>query len=635
MNLIKKYIGIGALSCTLLTSCSDFLGVIPDDIATIENAFTMRTTAERYLYTCYSWMPTVNSISGSPEILCSDELWILSGGKFDTSAAFKYTTGGQNSNDPLMNIWDNRTFKALRDCNIFLDNIHKTPGMTDEEKELWKAEVKFLKAYYHFYLLRQYGAIPIIRTNLDPASDSETVKVERELADDCFAYIYELLDESETFLPDRYLSNDATMLGRIDKCILYATRALIKTTQASQLFNGNKLYAEMKNKAGVPFLNSEYSKQKWIDAAVACKAAIDLCDANGYELSQPKPISGKAYSEKALLEICLRNAHSSRSDDANEVIWRDTNRPCNTAIQSVSYPRGLHGYADYTELSVSSKMVDSYYTNNGVPINEDKNWNYDDRYQLQKTVQADKPYLIPNRNTARLNIDREPRYYASLLFDSGYLLGNNNLNEPGQEVKMLYAESGGCGLVMPFAYFVTGYGPKKLLHFESIFTKDKVSIKQYAWPLIRLSGLYLLYAEALNEVSRDEASSQQIDEILEYVDHVRQRAGLKEVKESWQNHSVYPDKFLSFAGRTEIIRRERMIELCFEGQRFWDVQRWMAGTEEYNHDIMAWNMYGRSAEEFYNPILVGQRTYSIKNCLWPIKEYSLIVNKNLIQNYYW
>ena len=46
---------IGLISILHVTGCTDFLDIVPDNIATIDNAFTLRTNAEKFLFTCYSF----------------------------------------------------------------------------------------------------------------------------------------------------------------------------------------------------------------------------------------------------------------------------------------------------------------------------------------------------------------------------------------------------------------------------------------------------------------------------------------------------------------------------------------------------------------------------------------------------
>ena len=138
----------------------------------------------------------------------------------------------------------------------------------------------------------------------------------------------------------------------------------------------------------------------------------------------------------------------------------------------------------------------------------------------------------------------------------------------------------------------------------------------------------ILYAEAMNEYY-DQPTAQ----VYEYVDIVREKAGLKGVKESWlkaRNISKPNTK----EGMREIIRRERMIELAFEGKRFWDLRRWKLAYTYYNSVAMGWNADGAGAD-FYIPRALYSYTYSIKNYLWPIKETTLRADVNLVQNPYW
>src|SRR5690554_5305189 len=184
-------------------SCSDYLDIVPDNIATIEMAFSMRSEAKKYLYTCYSYLPQDGNLASDPAILGGDEMWSL----IDPSPAqfgqdmFRLAQGFQNSNTPLGNsVWVN-LYQALRHCNIFLENVDKVPDLPDWEKTLWRSEVLFLKAYYHFYLVRMYGPIPLIRENLPIDAGVDEVKVYRDPIDDCFNYIEELLDEAIPGLP--------------------------------------------------------------------------------------------------------------------------------------------------------------------------------------------------------------------------------------------------------------------------------------------------------------------------------------------------------------------------------------------------------------------------------------------------
>ena len=73
-----KKIQLFILNCLIiaLSSCYSFLDIVPDDIATIDNAFTMRAQAEKYLFTCYYYLPAHGLLEANPAIAGGDELYI-------------------------------------------------------------------------------------------------------------------------------------------------------------------------------------------------------------------------------------------------------------------------------------------------------------------------------------------------------------------------------------------------------------------------------------------------------------------------------------------------------------------------------------------------------------------------------
>src|SRR5690606_38512311 len=131
--------------------------------------------------------------------------------------------GTQNVNNPVNDYWNganNATalWTGISQCNIFLENIGKVPDMDDMEKAQWIAELKFLKAYFHFYLLKAYGPIPINDKNFPSSASGEEVRVTRRPVDEVFDYIVNLIDELVVDLPD-VLRDENSEMGRITKPI--------------------------------------------------------------------------------------------------------------------------------------------------------------------------------------------------------------------------------------------------------------------------------------------------------------------------------------------------------------------------------------------------------------------------------
>src|SRR5690606_31785500 len=143
-----------------LTNCSEYLNVVPDGVATLDNAFSNRINSEKFLFGCYNMIPNQNDPFVYPGNVGFDEIWwdIDAGGLVNRSGS-RIATNDQNSARPFQNYWDGRRdgrnlWVGIRDCNIFLENIEKVPDLHAWERVRWVSEVKFIKAYLHYFLLQ-------------------------------------------------------------------------------------------------------------------------------------------------------------------------------------------------------------------------------------------------------------------------------------------------------------------------------------------------------------------------------------------------------------------------------------------------------------------------------------------------
>ncbi|ADY54148.1 RagB/SusD domain protein [Pseudopedobacter saltans DSM 12145] len=642
MKKIKLLILIAVTG--LLGSCNKFLDVVPDNIATIEYAFNLRASAEKFLFTCYSYMPANGHFNTNPGFTAADEIWYANPPMDVSTNFYNIALGLQNVSSPYGNFWSGSRggkplFQGIRDCNIFIENIDKVTEMDGWEKGRWKAEAKFLKAYYHFYLMRMYGPIPIIKENLPISASPEEVKVYREPVDDVVAYIVQLLDEvyEDPNLPETLGGAEQSELGRITKPIVLALKAKVLVTAASPLFNGNPEYAGLKDKRGVNLFNPVYDQKKWEVAAEACKTAIDYCHSFGYALNETKGLATYVINDTIGTQLKLRTAFTSEGN--TEVIWANTNSMADVNMQrwsmgiiktgatSGSGPKGL--------LAPTLKMAETFYTRNGLPITEDKSWDYDDRYGLRVSKEADRYYVELDSNTVKLHFDREPRFYASLGFDRGIWFGNwvdnYNVTKPLGFIRGRSSEiSARQGISN---YSITGYWIKKLVNLETAVAADgniTNNIVKYPWPEIRLSDLYLLCAEALNEVNG------YTSETVGYLNAVRVRAGIPTVEDSWDGpFSKQIGYYRSKENLRKIIHQERSVELAFEGQRFWDLKRWKEAHRELNQPIRGWDITQKSANSYYRPVLLFNQHFTMKEYLWPIETKEMQTNRNLVQNVGW
>jgi hypothetical protein len=147
-----------------------------------------------------------------------------------------------------------------------------------------------------------------------------------------------------------------------------------------------------------------------------------------------------------------------------------------------------------------------------------------------------------------------------------------------------------------------------------------------------------MYAEALNEatVGGDEASPN--PEAYVWIDKVRERTGLKGVKESWATHAIdsKKNKPNTKGGLREIIQRERLNELAFEGARFWDLRRWLLAKDYINNQpVRGLNSTADAYADFYSVRTYWTQKFEDKDYFWPIKLETVLRNPLLKQSPGW
>ncbi|WP_345208962.1 RagB/SusD family nutrient uptake outer membrane protein [Mucilaginibacter gynuensis] len=622
-------------------SCKKYLDVTPDNVGTIDYAFRNRNEAENYLFTCYNTLQNFAGTQNDPGFTTSGEVIFpnnLTDNQGVDPTGFNIIRGTQTTQNVGLNYWDGenggqKIFVALRRCNTMLENIDKPIDLTVGEKARWIAEVKFLKAYYNYFLYRMYGPIPIMDKNLPVTSQPEDLKVKRAPADSVVNYIVRLIDEAVPDLPP-FIQNQTQELGRITRTIALSVKAEVLATAASPLFNGNPDFVGLKNKDGEALFSPTYDATKWDRAAIACNEAIQNAEANGYRLhtlltsaSIPQNLTD---SLKKVLN--LQTTVTDKWETNPEIIWA-LNPTFGFGNQEYFMPRLTSDAAKNLiaqgTLAAPISQQELYYTENGVPINEDKNWDYNGRYNLQTGDDANRFYIHNGYQTVKAHFHREARFYADLAFDGGVWYGNGILGN-GENALWVSARSSSsfAGPKDNIRINVTGYWPKKLVNYLTVYDKT-MTWEDFRLPRIRLAGMYLLYAEILNEQGRPYA------EVLSYVDRVRARAGLTGVEEAWTNFSRTPTKFTTKDGLRQIIHQERRIELCFEKQAGWDLRRWKELQTAMSRPLQGWNVAEESPINYYRPRTIVTPVFNTRNYLWPIKADALIVNTNLVQNPNW
>lgn len=652
-----KSIAVAAVaSLATLTACNNYLDVVPDDgNATIDNAFNLRSTAIRFLGTLYSSMPLTGHPNDDPALLGSDELIDLWGRRVTNTSArvsssMTYISRGyMNSSSVYANNWSSM-YIGIRNCDILLEKIGNVPDMDETERNQWRAEAKFLKAYFHFELIRKWGPIPVVKQSLPMDADIDQVRVYRDPIDSCFNYVMELLDEAE---PDLPLINDLSTHGRATQVACAGLKARVAAYAASPLFNGNDDEAPLVDNRGVrlfPSKSDDEKQARWQQAMEACKHALEVCDKANIRLYHGEDISYRM-NDTLKTDLALRGVMCTRWN--SEIVWGNTQeRSGNLMWQQITPPNIQFSAFDedrskftaalscYNTVGVPLKVAEEFYTEHGLPLRYDSERQGQNELAIITTDSTDKWRLQPNYQTVKLNTKREPRFYAFLGFDGGKWLGalqnfNDLKSDDVYDVECKLGQNQGRSGNSTETGPVTGYMPKKMYPYQNRLGGNNTNISTYfyPWPNLRLADLYLLYAECINEA--EGPAGPHSNELFAYIDSVRVRAKIPGIKEAWDNYSTNPGFYNTKAGMRQIIHQERLIELCFEGQRFWDLRRWKEAPEEYSKNIYGFGVLFSTAEDYYRRTLIYEQPFTIKDYFWPISRYNLEHNPNLVQNIGW
>ena len=640
---MKKYVILTiAVVASCLTACKDYLDQVPEnDIETFETIFERRSTAD--VWFTQSTLDMANNFVGffTPGVIGADEFVT---GDYERSLGAKMLNipdGLQLSQKPIGDVWGS-TYYSLRLLNTFIQRIVDVYDMTEAEKINWRAEAMAVKAFYYFELVKRYGPIVLVPTNIDVNVDLQKMQVPRSHVDTCFNEIVRLLDEA---IPDLYYSKEREASHKLfpSKEGAMALKAKVLLYQASPLFNGNDFYVNFKGKDGEPLFNTKYDPEKWKRAAEAADEVVALCESLGYKL-----ITGDQDKATNLLND-MRDIELSiweREYDGVEAVFMTGFQ--GARINSFPYllPNFPEGYPEKESsargtFGPSMKMVESFYTKNGLPLNMDKEWPYANRYKMGREVDNTYQGVVAlNEDVLNLHLRREPRFYAHIAADRCYWqrgpVASKNL-----EVQAYRGEAFGLHesyLDASTRQNICGYYVKKYTRTEvqtSNYRSNSAVLGDCRWPVIRLAELYLMQAEAWNEYL-----NKPDDRVYEPLNKVRRRAGIPDVQDAWKKFSTHPQQVENQAGMREIIRQEKTVEFAFEGHRFWDLRRWKTAHLELNDKILGWNVLGDNARTFYNnyegPVVVWSKVKFIspRDYLFPIKAEEVMIS-GYVQNPGW
>ncbi|MCM1021795.1 MAG: RagB/SusD family nutrient uptake outer membrane protein [Muribaculum sp.] len=489
-----------------------------------------------------------------------------------------FYNGSWSSTNAKNTQW-NSMFKVIRAANNYLDEFtglkfedYETTANYQKEMhryENYQYEARFLRAYFYFILVRQYGGVPIMKHTMSAA---EANSLARNTSDEVFEFILDELTEIKDLIIEDYsklgdYSMGITEGGRADKYAVLALRARAAMYWASPLFNPTN------------------DQERWHTAAIYNNELIKAAEAGGKKLASKyeQVWDPENYKSPRIKPEMLFGYRYYKDTDGDNY------------IESNSYPVGIEGGNGGN--CPTQNLVDAYTMKNGKSI-DDPTSGYDEN----------NPYK--NRDprlevTIAVNGDKWPSYSGAPNIET--FVGGKN----GQPVANATT---------------TGYYLKKLCNGAINLSANSTYKKSFhVYQNFRMGGAYLDYAECIYRWLGDSNKKTADFEYtaLEAVNKVRKRAKVS-------NMTATGDEFW------KEYKNERMVELAFEGHRFWDVRRWKEADKYFTSITrMVIEKDPTDDTKFTYRRQVVNRQWEDKMYLFPIPLTEIMKNPNLKQNDGW
>lgn len=641
-------------------SCSDYLDVDKYfyDQLTLDSAFSKRQYVEGWLSNAFEPMDQIHEQYGDKKFASDDVVRYA-------NRAFQAGNYSADENNGISNDMLYKAFEAIRKASTFLVNVNKCQELTQQEISDYSGQMRFIRGYAYWALIRHFGPVPLLpEKGLDVSLSYEELSLPRAKLDDIINFVDEDLKLAARQLPTKRTMNN---LGRPTRGAALALRARILLWAASPLMNGNKDLFNVTNYDGTQLVPQEYDESKWARAAAACKEVMDL---GVYEIYHTEPSKSdtvnaqyyrppydERYSDKnfpdgwadvdpyrSYKDIFDGTILGSKNPELIFTRTKSGSGEINWWVQN-AMPRSLAGG---NNISVTQKMVDAFYMDNGQTVAEAKATGY---YQEDGFTTSDNPandggYAYVPANVSLQYVHREPRFYVSVGYSGSiwHCESANSKQYRNQQIFYYREEADGKQGFNEDNIPLTGYTLKKFVNDEDSWEEGGYRVNKTE-NTIRYAEVLLNYAEALNELTAGKTytvetyngseMTVQRDEnaIRQAIKPIRMRAGLPE----YEDH-IFSDQD---ALRNKL-KRERQIEFLGEGaMRYYDLRRWKDAMLEENQPIMGCNMnIANDADHvqlFYRPTTVTTipKVFLQKMYLWPFTTSELKRNVNLKQNPGW
>lgn len=486
-------------------------------------------------------------------------------------------------------VWDSG-WGGIRKSNIGFEKLDQLVNATDEEINLIKGQLHFFRGYYHFDILKSWGGIPYITKAFEP---TDNMRLERLSYYQVVDSVAKDLMEAAQLLPNDW--NETTMgqrttnqnLGRLTKGAAYGYLGKNYLYAASPLMSGG---------SGTDDYNLEMAEK----AAEAFAEVIKLAEQGYYELLPWENYSDNFYRMDQIAPNTREYVFNNPNLGFPEK--RGGGKMWERGEFILSQLQGGGCVASPTE-----NYVEYFGMANGLPIT-DPTSGYD----------SNDPWT-----------DRDPRFYYNIVIDGERIVKRN----AGEDTfAKLYVNGRHRN---PSVNSTTGYVHKKYRDLTcNRFDRGWGNWRGHNWnwevPNMRLADIYLMYAEAVNEVAGPNGAINGGPTAVEAVNIVRNRV----IRE---DGTPLPDLAPAYSTTKEqlreSIRRERAVELAFEAHRYDDLRRWrLAHLPQYKEKYV---LEFDEDHTFFRKVLFVTRVFEEKHYWLPLPQDQVNLYAALKQNPGW
>ena len=643
-NILKLFCAL-SLICGF-ASCTDYLDKTPDSTVNADEAFKNFTNFQGFVEEVYNCIPNKES-----NYWCCSFNWgedeILNTGLGDSHETAHFDLGdyrywysdpqsflhsdglSSTSNDKFSHSLEHAWY-CIRKCNLGLENLEKMTNCTQEEKNIIKGQLLFFRAWWHEELMEFYGGMPYVDTVLD---GSQALTLPRLSFQECATKCAEDFRAAADLLPNDW---DKTVIGKktLGKNDLRITKVCALGYLGKVLLWAASPLNNLKAEVGASKNGDTYR----YNVEFAAKAA----DALGEALSEVN--SGK--TPYALAEYKYSNIYDHEAADGSSSNFSDIFR---TTGKGWKQPGS-------TEAILRAPYIGA----NGSNWNFTKNWGI----KINEIVQHDALIHQPTANYVNyygmangLPLDdpesgfdpthpfkgRDPRFYHDIIFD-GFKYINTTIGKEHPDYQFKYVQmytgsnlrsssSQGCRT----GYYCQKLVPHQANRYDGMYNWG--GALQCDLPYMRLADIYLMYAEAGAAVQGANYKSNKCNLTAEdAINVLRDRVEAGHVAAKF---AADKQKFM------DEVRRERAVELAFEGFRWNDLQRWLLLTE-YPYNIKTSQEFKRVGNyDFtkkdprdaevtgWSEKTILTRDFSEKHYLLPLKQSDVYLYPEFGQNPGW